>query len=326
MLRIGIVGLGNMGRNHLRVLTNGLADSVTVSMVADPVIERLPDSLHGVTLVRHHEEMDEFVDAVIVAAPTPCHFEIARHFILAGKHVLVEKPIAMTVAEAEELIRLRDQAGTVLQVGFIERFNPAVRVLKELLAGEEIVALEAHRLSYFTPSTAYGNLIVDLMIHDIDVVNYLLDNRRMPTQIAAHGRVVDGDFSHVQALLSYPCGTTVNLHVSRLAHEKVRRLRLYTESKTFTLDYITREVWVSTLGSAQSLERYRGYRIDAGTRHYVVDGEPLLFELRHFVECIQHHIQPETDGIAGADALRIAQEVHDCCLASESSAKPIALR
>lgn len=313
MLRVGLVGLGNMGRNHLRVLTSGFPDRALVTAVADPWVDQVMPE--GIARLPHYEMLDPLVDAVVVASPTPTHYEITRHFLRAGKHVLVEKPIAMTVAEARELVRLARRHRVTLQVGLIERFNPAVKVLQGLLEGEHIVAIEAHRLSYFTPSSVYGNLVVDLMIHDIDVVNYLLGNPGLPVSVAAHGQLLGGDFTHVQALLGYANGTTASLNVSRLAHEKVRSLKIYTERKTLSLNYITRELRVSTLGSAHNLEGFRGYLVESGVQHYVVDGEPLYFELRHFLDCIEQGREPETNGEVGTQALQIAEEIRACCLA-----------
>lgn len=320
MIRIGIIGVGNMGRNHLRLLSR-MQDRVKITAIVDPVIYSgtLPVWMNNgnVRVFRDLQSVDfSMFDAAVIAAPTVAHYSLGITCLKAGKHLLIEKPLAASVIEGHQLVNEAQKRGLILQVGHVERFNPAVRMISDIVDNEEIIALEASRLSYFTPSDSYGNLVIDLMIHDIDIALSIFGNCQ-PERIAAHAHAKGSirDLLHVNALLEFPGRHIAALSTSRLAHEKARTLKLYTIDKTIYLNYITREIHVSRLGNALSLNdkglNMRGYHIETGNDYYVVDGEPLYFELDDFLDCLESGRQPTVNGEAGLRALCIAYDIID---------------
>jgi len=322
VVRIAVVGAGNMGRNHMRVLGQ-LGDRAVVTAVVDPLASRglrLDVPASGVLITPRLEDALALSDALVVAAPSRLHHAIAMQCLRAGKDVLVEKPLATDVADARELAATARRLGRVLQVGHIERFNPAVRQVQAILQGEDVIAAEAHRLSYFTPPAAYDNLVVDLMIHDLDIVLALFHGASLHrvTAVASPWGAANG-YLHVQALLEFADGRSGSFTVSRLAHEKVRTLKLYSRERTVTLDYLTREVRVSRLGSASALsDGVHGYRVETHNEYLVASGEPLYFELAHFVDCVRQRCEPEVSGEDGVAALEASMRILAACSGAEA--------
>ncbi|MDY0296075.1 MAG: Gfo/Idh/MocA family oxidoreductase [Acidobacteriota bacterium] len=239
MLRVGIVGTGAMGVNHLRVACSLPGIQVTAAADRDP--QRLQEALqkHAAPAVSDYREMVPLVDAVMVATPTESHSEIAGYFIRHGCHVLVEKPLTRTLEEADELIRLAADAGVVIAVGHLERFNPAVQWARPLVKNP--LFIESQRLGSFSPRSLDVDVIMDLMIHDLDII---LDmDPSEVRQIHAVGvPIISRRIDIANARLEFASGLVANLTASRVSQKKTRKLRIFQKDQYISLDYKHRTV------------------------------------------------------------------------------------
>jgi predicted dehydrogenase len=238
------------------------------------------------------------VDAAIVATPTVTHEQVAAPLLTAGVDVLLEKPIAESSAAGERLARLAQERGRILQVGHLERFNPAV------LALERVVTLplffEIHRLSVFTPRSLDVDVVLDLMIHDLDIVLSL--TRELPNEIRAAGiSVLSPRVDIAKVRLSFASGCIANLTASRVSTEKVRKLRLFQPGEYISLDYQRQDALrVAVRNEAIEFESLPVER-----------GEPLELELKAFFAAVRERSQPRVDGFQATNALRVAEAILD---------------
>jgi predicted dehydrogenase len=310
-VRIGVVGVGHLGRHHARLLA-ATAGARLVG-VADTSAERLATvaSAHGVEAFTDYRELIGKVDAISIAVPTVDHLTVAREFLTAGVHVLVEKPMTATVAEAEELIALAEGAGCRLAVGHTERFNPAVAAAIPLVSSPRFI--EVHRLSGFPDRSLDIDVVFDVMIHDLDIV--LAIDRSEVIQLDAIGvPVLSHKVDLANARLKFASGCTVNLTASRISRDRVRKVR-----------FIQRDSYVSVDYAEQELEAFRivprpGERpaIEGGPV-LVEKGEPLGRELQDFVDAIREGRAPRVTGEDGLRALRLATRVAEAIEANEAN-------
>jgi predicted dehydrogenase len=234
------------------------------------------------------------VDAAVVAVPTTAHVATARALMEAGIDVLVEKPIAPDLASARALVEVAESLGRVLQVGHLERFNPAVTALGEIVRLP--LFFEVHRLSPFTPRSLDVDVVLDLMIHDIDVVLALVG--QMPEEIRAAGiSILSPKVDIANVRLAFPGGCVANLTASRVSTERVRKLRLFQPHQYISLDYSRQEV--VSLGVTQD------HRIASNSLE-VSRNEPLRLELESFFECVLARAQPRVTGRDACRALEVA--------------------
>jgi len=268
---------------------------------SDP--ERLAEitAEHGVPALASVEEAAA-ADAVVVATPTVTHREIAGELLAAGCHVLVEKPITATVAEAEELVVLAAEAGRVLAVGHVEFHNPAVQAALGLAEG--VRYLETQRLSPFTARSVDVDVILDLMIHDLQIT--LAVAGEPPSEIRAVGvPVLTDKVDLCHAWVEFPSGLVANLTASRVSAERIRKLRLFARDSYFSVDYAEQSV-----SSAQLLRSPEGVQI-APRPVEVVEQEPLKAELETFIAACRGETAPIVDGRTGAAALEAAITVRE---------------
>jgi predicted dehydrogenase len=286
-LRVGVVGVGAMGERHARVYAS-LPDADLVG-VFDPSRDRAAE----VATRWHTRAWTELpkllaaVDALSIASPTSTHETVATQALGHGVHVLVEKPLAGSLAAGQRLAAVADRhPALVAQVGFVERFNPSVRTLHRLLAGQRIVALTIDRLSPFGPRCLDTDVIHDLMIHDIDLaLAYLGEDL---TLLRAEGEQLHSSGADwATAWFTTPEGATATLRASRVAREKVRQLTVVTERATLRADLLSRCITVVPHATGQVVETIA-----------VPDDEPLRLELQYFLACAVSGEQP----IAGVDA------------------------
>jgi predicted dehydrogenase len=238
-VRIGVVGVGHLGRHHARLLA-ATAGARLVG-VADTSAERLATvaSAHGVEAFTDYRELIGKVDAISIAVPTVDHLTVAREFLTAGVHVLVEKPMTATVAEAEELIALAEGAGCRLAVGHTERFNPAVAAAIPLVSSPRFI--EVHRLSGFPDRSLDIDVVFDVMIHDLDIV--LAIDRSEVIQLDAIGvPVLSHKVDLANARLKFASGCTVNLTASRISRDRVRKVRFIQRDSYVSVDYAEQEL------------------------------------------------------------------------------------
>ena len=295
-LRIGIAGLGSIGKNHARILAELPECDLTAVFDTDPGTAREIAEKHHTRAVPSLDEFIDSVDAATIATPTPTHFALAERLLKAGKHLLVEKPITETTQDARRLVELSHETGRILQVGHVERFNPVMSKLEELLTQPRFI--EAHRLSPYPNRSIEIGVVLDLMIHDLEIILHLV---RSPVKsIDAVGVPVLSRGEDIATVrLHFQNGCVANVTASRISPEKLRKIRIFQREGYVSLDY-----------QNQTGEIYRltGGRIVREEVEIEKD-EPLKRELAAFVECARQGKQPKVSGFEGAAALELAVEI-----------------
>ncbi|MCC7477317.1 Gfo/Idh/MocA family oxidoreductase [bacterium] len=286
MLKVGVIGAGSMGRHHVRVYSElencrlvGVADP-------DPGKQELADK-HGTQLFTdYHALLEQGPDLVSIAAPTVMHYQAARDAISAGCHLLVEKPISDDLAKAQELVELARAAGKIIAIGHIERFNPAVSELKQIIAsGElgEVLTVNNLRVGPYHGRIADTGIVLDLGTHDVDLISYLLDARAESVFCNAMQRVHNHE-DHAVLQMQFPAGRTGIIETSWLAPYRARNI-FCVGTKHFALcDLMNQLILVYE-------DNPEGNNLLAGLRH-VERGEPLKRELEHVVQCVMDGSQP----------------------------------
>ncbi len=305
-MRVGVIGVGSMGQNHARVYAE-LPDVELVG-VADTDADRAREiaASHG-TQARSRAELLDRADAVSIAVPTAHHADLARECIEAGVDVLVEKPFVADPETGRELADLAHDRGAVIQVGHIERFNPAVRAVAEILDEQEIIAIDAQRLGSPRERTIADNAVMDLMIHDIDVVLSLIDED--VTTVNALGAEEN---RYIDAQLRFDGGVVASLTASRVTQKKIRQLSITTRECWIAVDYIDRSVAIHRHSLPEYVERKSGmhYRHEGVVERPMVDsGEPLKEELASFVDCVRERTSPLVTAEDGLRALSVARRI-----------------
>lgn len=301
----GVIGVGSMGENHARVY--GELRSVDLACVSDDddeVAQRVAREYDTDAVA--FDTVLERCDVVTVAVPTSVHYDVVSKCLDAGVHVLVEKPIAETVEEGRALAEQAADAGLVLQVGHIERFNPAVQTVTELIDDLEVISLEAERLGPPLERTSLGNVVSDLMVHDIDIARAILDGQ--PDAMTAMGT---DDGQYATATLQYD-DVVASLTASRVTQKKVRRLTVTARECLLEVDYLQQSVLIHR-------NSYPEYVVDDGKRRYrhesvierprVDNGEPLRHELEAFLEAVRTDSEPVVTAEDGIAALETVQTI-----------------
>lgn len=308
-MKYAVIGVGNMGKNHARSLHE--MPEVELVAVADAnrgAAESIAKSYGCKAFADYREMLDTIeVEAVSVCVPTSMHSEIAIECMRKGKHILLEKPIAPTVAEGRQLQRIAKECGVRLMVGHIERFNPAVQKVKEILARGElgkVVSIMARRVGVFPPQIKDANIAVDLAIHDLDIVNYLLD--ALPTEIASDKRRnhIEHREDSVEFFLRYP-NAAAYVQANWITPVKIRKLNITGTDGYLEMDYISQKIQFYK----SNYEKFRDIpgQID-GFSDYVLKymepelveisvakREPLKEEIRYFINAVRQRADIDTD-------------------------------
>ena len=297
VVRAGVVGVGALGRHHARVWAD-LPGAILVGVHdSDDVRASEVAARHG---CRAYPDLDSLladVDAVSVAVPTVAHHAVATQALQAGRDVLVEKPIAATLAEADALVACAAERGRILQVGHIERFNPATEAL--LRAGRGARFVEVHRLGSFSPRSLDVDVVLDLMVHDLDIV-MALDGSE-PVQIEAVGvPVLTPKVDIANARLRFASGLIANVTASRVSLEKVRKFRVFAPRTYVSADFTAREAQVYTLEADGGAPR-----ISMG-RFGDKDREPLRLQIESFAKAVAERSPAAVSGEDGRRALALA--------------------
>jgi predicted dehydrogenase len=297
-LRVGVVGVGVMGSNHARVFAE--IAGVELVGIADPYPSHrdfVSRALSCAAYTDVTELLAAGVDAVTIAAPTHLHHPIALECIRAGAHVLVEKPIASTVEEARDIIAAAKRAGVTLMVGHVERFNPAVEAIKDAIRGEDILSIAITRVGPFPPRMSNVGVVIDLAVHDIDLIRWFTDSDITEVQPQLSNAVADREDI---ALLQFRTASGVLAHINTnwLTPFKARNVTIATRGKYVSGDLLTRQV-----------TECFGFQADGSysMRHLSVGhAEPLRAELLAFVETIRAGWVPPVTGEDGLASLEIA--------------------
>ncbi len=300
-LKAAVVGTGHLGRHHVRILSQ--RPDINFLGAFDTNAEQLAaiTGEHGVQALPSIESVRE-ADLVVVATPTISHREVAGDLLAAGCHVMVEKPITTTVAEAEELIAMADANNRVLAVGHVEFHNPAVQAALDLAGG--VRYMETQRLSPFTARSVDVDVILDLMIHDLQITLAVAGEE--PSDIRAVGvNVLTDKVDLCHAWVEFPSGLVANLTASRVSAERIRKLRLFANEGYFSIDYAEQ-----TVQSARLVRHEE--RADIEPRLVEVEKkEPLAAEIDAFVKAGRGQETPLVDGRTGAAALAAAIKVRE---------------
>lgn len=309
-LRIGVIGVGVMGSNHARVLA-GLANVKLVG-IADPDIKQtrfVAETLGCAGVEAIDELLDLGLDAVTIAAPTHLHHQIALACIARGVHVLVEKPIASTVEEGNDIVAAARRAGVMLMIGHVERFNPAVEAVKQAIRGEDILSIAITRVGPFPPRMSNIGVVIDLAVHDIDLIRWFTDSEIVDVQPQVSSAVAEREDI---ALLQFRTASGVLAHINTnwLTPFKARNITVATRGKYVMGDLLTRQV-----------TECFGFQPDGSysMRHLSVGhAEPLRAELTAFIDALRAGRQAPVTGEEGVASLEIATR----CLIERPAAAP----
>ena len=302
-VRVGVVGVGHLGRHHARILA-GLPGAELVAIAdIDADRARTVAAESGARAETEAAALLSGVEAVIVAVPTEAHAGVARPFLEQGIPVLVEKPIAASLEEADGMIALAARTGAMLAVGHTERYNPAVTTARPLVTAPRFI--EVHRLAEFPARSLDVDVIYDVMIHDLDVVLALVGEE--PVSIEAIGVPVLTDRVDIaNARLRFADGCLANVTASRISRERVRKLRVFQHEAYIAIDYASQQVEAFRVRRGAGLET-----VIEGGRLEVPEAEPLERELDDFVRAVRTGGVPGVDGAAGRRALALAQRIND---------------
>lgn len=310
-LRVGVIGVGSMGRNHARVYELMREAELVGITDLDVAARQEVAARHATRAFPDNGSLLREVDAVSIAVPTALHRSAALESLAAGAHVLVEKPIAGTISDAEAIVAGARERRRTLMVGHVERFNPAVRELDRILANERVLAIDARRLSPPTPRVTDVDVVLDLMIHDIDVVLALVGEPL--DDLSAVGRPAPpAALDHVSAQGRTARGIIVRLVASKITQETVRELTVTTEDAYITINYLNRDITVSRRAAIRATSPADGYAYvheAVLARPHVPTVEPLRLELEHFVACVRSGRSPITSGEGALAALRVAERI-----------------
>src|SRR5580692_41104 len=292
-IRTAVIGAGVFGRHHLRVLSQSL--NATLVGVVDADRERAAQAAaeHNCLTFATLGELKDNVDAAVVATPTSLHAQVGCELLEAGIDVLVEKPIAADLASARRLVDTAAKHERILQIGHLERFNPAVAALKKITTIP--LFFEIHRLSLFSPRSLDVDVVLDLMIHDLDIVLDLAG--ALPEEIRAAGISILSDKVDIANVrLAFPGGCVANLTASRVSTERVRKLRLFQPHQYISLDYQKQEAVAFTVSGNQQI----GFQPLS-----VAKDEPLRLEVESFLEAVRNRSRPPVPGEEGLRALDV---------------------
>jgi predicted dehydrogenase len=298
-VRVGVVGAGSFGKNHLRVLSQLPGAQLVAVVDSDAARREAAAEQYGCAALDDPRHLAGLADAVVVATPTTSHGAVAVPLLQAGLDVLVEKPIAGSMEEARRMVEAAAAGRRILQVGHLERFNPAVEALEGLKTFP--LFFEIHRMSLFTPRSLDVDVVLDLMIHDLEIVLALTG--AMPEEIRAAGLSIlssQSDIANVR--LQFPGGCVANLTASRASTEQVRKLRLFAPHQYVSLDYSKQQMMVIQVGEDRQIR----FQPTAITKD-----EPLRRELEHFIACINTRQAPRVGGVEAMRALEVAIGILD---------------
>jgi predicted dehydrogenase len=312
-LSVAVFGAGTFGRNHLRVYRQleQSGNGVRVAAIADTdpaTAERLSQE-ENLSVYASPEACLEacrrgelHLDAVSICVPTSAHYSVASQALAQGLDVLLEKPIAVTLAEADALVAQAAASGQILQVGLLERFNPAVTAAQSLVNGP--MFFEAHRLSVFHRRALDVDVVLDLMIHDLDIVLSLV--RSPVQQLHAVGlRILSSQVDIANVRLEFASGCVANFTASRVSTETVRKLRFFQPHQYLSIDYARQDLLIINVAPGES-----GNAALAVNKPPVQSGEPLLLEIKSFLDAVRNRTAPRVTAQQARDALALALDIN----------------
>jgi len=318
MLKIGVLGAGHLGKIHLKCLqlTEGIYDLLGF-YDADAENAAQVSKDFGITLFDSVDALIDAVDVVDIVTPTPTHFALAAQVIQKGKHVFIEKPLTHTVAEARELLKLKEKHGVKVQVGHVERFNPALLSIADMELNPMFI--EGHRLATFNPRGTDVSVVLDLMIHDLDIVLNLVNSEVV--NVKASGVSVVSETPDISnARIEFANGCVANLTASRLSLKQMRKVRFFQSDAYVSLDFLEKQVQVVRLYDEKDVaEAKKAMLMELPTAKgkkfldvSMPDIEPvnaIKLELETFAESIMQNTEPRVSIEDGYQALELAHQI-----------------
>ncbi|HEU4835221.1 MAG TPA: Gfo/Idh/MocA family oxidoreductase [Pyrinomonadaceae bacterium] len=305
MLRTAVIGVGSLGRQHARIHADLAAEGVSQFVAVCDINEQTARSISSereTDWTTNWRDLIGRIDAASIAAPTEAHCEIACGLLEAGIHVLVEKPISRTLDEADRMIEAAARGNAILQIGHLERFNPAMVALRPHV--RKPVYFEIHRVGQFTARSLDIDVVLDLMIHDLDIVQWLVGEDVEVTNIHAVGiAILTNKVDAANARLEFASGAVANITASRVGTEKIRKMRFFQPHDYIAIDYTTKRASVSSLAPPAASGSWPGVHV----KHLdIIDVEPLRAEIVSFLEAARDGAPPAVSGIEGRNALSLA--------------------
>ena len=304
-LRVAVVGVGYLGKFHAQKYQN--APDVTLIGVVDKdlsMAEEIASSL-GTRAFSDHRDLIGHVDAVSIVVPTQAHYAVSRDFLEQGVHLLIEKPITSRLDEADALLNLAGQKNCIIQVGHLERFNPAVMALKDIVRTPRFI--ESHRLSTFKGRGTDVSVVLDLMIHDIDIILNFVKSKVHNIQ-AAGISVISGHVDIANARLEFENGCVANVTASRISMKDERKIRLFQKEAYISVDFANHEITIVQPDGRKADSVIPGMAID---KRCFTKTDALDDEIKSFIQAVRMRRQPEVTGQMGRDALQIALIIMD---------------
>ncbi len=306
-LRTAVIGVGSLGQHHARNYAElailGKGEFVGVCDVDEANAKAIAEK-NSCSYFNDWRDLLDKVDAVSIVTPTETHCEIACAFLGKGVNVLVEKPIALTLAEADKMIATAEKSGAKLMVGHLERFNPAMVALRPHVTSP--LYFEIHRVSPFPNRSLDVDVVLDVMIHDLDAIQWLVDSK--VSEIRAVGiPVISDKVDAANARIEFENGAVANITASRIGTEKIRKTRFYQTNSYVVLDYATKFASITSL-APNAIHPLLGIKIN---RLEIVDIEPLRAEIEAFLDCVIEDKTPPITAEDGRKALKLAIGVLD---------------
>ena len=315
--KIGVVGAGHLGRHHIKHLSNHKGvDFVGVFDINEDSLKNICDEF-SVKPLKSLEELISLCEAVNIVTPTNTHFDIAKKFLNQRKDVFIEKPITNTVEEALSLIDLAKTNECILQVGHIERFNPTINKLKELVDNPHYIEIE--RLAPFQARGTEVPVVLDLMVHDIDLILEMVNSPLASVQ-ASGAKMMSNTIDLAHAHIKFQNGVVANLKSSRIAQNYVRKIRTYQKNFYSITDLMVPQIELYGLKrhdmfseklKSQEVETNTGLKTLYYEKFIPENKDALLEEINDFIHCINTRSKPNVDGQAGANALEIALQIEN---------------
>lgn len=304
-IKIGVIGVGYLGNYHAqKYAAMDHVDLVGVCDVSEEQAERVA-TLYNTTAFTDYTELIKHVDGVSIVVPTPFHHKVASDCLDNGIDVMLEKPITVTLEEADDLITRADSRNLILQVGHLERFNPAIVAMEEYLTSPLLI--ESQRVHKFNPRGADVDVVLDLMIHDIDIILTIVPSPLKAIQTMG-APIVTKETDVANAQLTFENGCTANVTVSRVAHENVRNMRIFQPGSSITVNYAAKEITVIERGEGVNDQ---GFPIEKTKRFCFTDKDALEDELIDFTQNIRTRQTPMVSGRDGRQALAVALQIID---------------
>ncbi|OKY75172.1 MAG: UDP-N-acetyl-D-glucosamine dehydrogenase [Desulfobulbaceae bacterium DB1] len=302
-IKVGVIGVGYLGKFHAQKYA--AMENVELVGVADVVLSaaRQVAAACGTRAFADYRQLLPLVDAVSVVVPTPMHHPVATECFAAGVDVMLEKPMTVTLEEADDLIKKAENGRRILQVGHLERFNPAIVAMQDYLTCP--LFIESQRVHSFKPRGADVDVVLDLMIHDIDIILHVVPSPLQSIDTIG-ASVVTGGTDVATAHLIFENGCAANVTVSRVAHDNVRSLRIYQPGSSLTVNYATKEITV--------IERQTGLTPEGYPREEIIhfcftEKDALQVELADFIANVRARRMPMVSGREGRQALEVALRI-----------------